>query len=254
MGNCASAEAGVQDSHKAPKGADAVKPEQNMPAAGTAPETKPVPPAAAADPAAKKVKVAVIYYSMYGHIRTMAEAYKTGLEGVEGVEVTLLQVAETLPAEVLAKMHAPPKSADPLASAEKLTDFDAFVFGFPTRFGTVAAQFKAFIDTTGGLWSSGGLAGKPYSLFTSTATQNGGQETTFISAVNNFTHHGMIFVPAGTVCPEVQFDLDEVHGGSPWGPACLAGPTGARQPSEKELKLTTAAGANSAKWFKKIAA
>jgi multimeric flavodoxin WrbA len=226
----------------------------------------------------------------------------------------LLQVPETLPADVLAKMHAPPKPDDPVADPHKLPEADAFFFGFPTRFGSPAAQFKAFWDATGAHWSSGALHSKPFSLFTSTATQNGGQEITLQNALSNFVHHGMIFVPPGYITPSTNFDLSEVrlgacwqwwpiphralkqhaqtsgawcqpvpgatprslhlclpcstiltlppppspcaqpHGGSPFGPGCLAGPDGSRQPSAKELDFAKAAGAHLAKTAKKLKA
>lgn len=198
------------------------------------------------------VKVAVIYYSMYGHIKKMAESIKEGLSAVDGVEVTVLRVPETLPDEVLAKMHAPPKADDPVVTTAQLLEFDAFVFGVPTRFGTAAAQMKAFIDTTGGHWQSGGLLGKPYGVFTSTATQSGGQETTIISMITNLTAHGMIFVPSGYICPGTQFDLSEAHGGSPWGPGTLAGGDGSRQPSAKELDHAKTYGTHFGKIAKKF--
>lgn len=190
---------------------------------------------------------------MYGHIKKMVEAYKKGLETVEGVEVKVFQVAETLPAEVLGKMGAPPKGDDPIIDVHTLPEADAFVFAFPTRFGTLPAQFKTFIDSMGGLWQKGALYGKPYALIASTATQGGGQESTFFSAVNNFTHHGMIFVPGG-YCDPAMFDTDNVQGGSPWGPGCIAGATGARQPSEIELNHATAAATKFGAVAKKLAA
>eukprot|EP00197_Chlamydomonas_leiostraca_P002986 CAMPEP_0202867372 /NCGR_PEP_ID=MMETSP1391-20130828/9290_1 /ASSEMBLY_ACC=CAM_ASM_000867 /TAXON_ID=1034604 /ORGANISM="Chlamydomonas leiostraca, Strain SAG 11-49" /LENGTH=202 /DNA_ID=CAMNT_0049547415 /DNA_START=86 /DNA_END=694 /DNA_ORIENTATION=+ len=200
------------------------------------------------------VKVWVIYYSTYGHIKKMADAVKEGINSVEGVEAVLYQVPETLPEEVLAKMHAPPKPDDPVADPHKLPEADAFFFGFPTRFGSPAAQFKSFWDATGSLWQSGALHSKPFSLFTSTATQNGGQEITLQNALSNFVHHGMIFVPPGYITPGTNFDLTEPHGGSAFGPGCLAGPDGSRQPSAKELDFAKAAGANLAKTAKKLKA
>ena len=132
-------------------------------------------------------------------------------------------------------MHAPPKdSSIPIATAATLVDYDGILFGIPTRYGMAAAQMKAFMDTTGGLWAGGKLVGKPAGVFFSTATQAGGQETTALTWVTQLTHHGMIFVPLGYTNPAL-FNMDEVHGGSPYGPGTIAGPDGSRQPSQLEL-------------------
>ncbi len=124
---------------------------------------------------------------------------------------------------------------------------DGFIFGLPTRFGMMAAQMKSFFDSTGSQWQSGGLVGKPAGTFFSTATQNGGQETTALTAVTQFTHHGMLYVPAGYIFPSLQFDNSTPHGGSPYGVGTLAGPTGASQPTEAELAFGEAYGAHFAK-------
>ena len=123
---------------------------------------------------------------------------KKGLEEA-GIEATLLRVPETLPDDVLAKMHAPPKPDDEEATADKLTEFDGFLFGLPTRYGMAPAQMKAFIDSTGGLWQKGALVGKPAGVFFSTGTQNGGQETTALTFITQLTHHGMIFVSTAAI-------------------------------------------------------
>ncbi|CAI9087686.1 OLC1v1021829C3 [Oldenlandia corymbosa var. corymbosa] len=123
-------------------------------------------------------KVYIVYYSTYGHVETLAKEIKRGADTVEGVEATLWQVPETLSEEILGKMHAPPKSDVPVISPNQLPEADGFIFGFPTRFGMMAAQFKAFIDATGQLWAGQKLAGKPAGLFFSTGSQGGGQETT----------------------------------------------------------------------------
>mmetsp|Transcript_13677 Transcript_13677/g.41358 ORF Transcript_13677/g.41358 Transcript_13677/m.41358 type:complete len:145 (+) Transcript_13677:102-536(+) len=141
-------------------------------------------------------KIGVIYYSMYGHVAAMAEEVKAGVEEA-GYEVELLQIPETLSDDVLGKMGAPPKSDVPIADPKKLGEYDGFLFGFPTRFGAAPAQVKAFFDATGGLWMSGGLVGKPAGLFFSTGTLGGGQETTALTFVTQFVHHGMIYVPIG---------------------------------------------------------
>lgn len=199
------------------------------------------------------VKVAIIYYSMYGHIKTLVEAAKETLSGVAGLEVSVFQVAETLPAEVLAKMHAPPKADYPVIDQHNLADYDAFVFAYPTRFGAPAAQFKAFVDSTGQLWQKGALVGKPYTCITSSASL-GAQETTILAAVLSFTSHGMVFVPSGYICPGTQFDMSEQHGGSPWGAGTLAGPDGSRQPTTKEIDHVKAQAAHFAGIAKKLAA
>ncbi|KAK9809743.1 hypothetical protein WJX73_001933 [Symbiochloris irregularis] len=178
----------------------------------------------------------VVYYSMYGHIYKLAKEVVAGLEA-EGVTVKLFQVPETLPEEVLGKMHAPPKQDVPLISANDLTDADGFVFGYPTRFGNMAGQFKQFWDSTGGLWMKGALAGKPFSIFTSTASQGGGQENTIASSLSNFVHHGMVFVPPGYTMGAELYDLTTPRGGSAWGAGTFTSSDGSRQPSEVELKF-----------------
>jgi NAD(P)H dehydrogenase (quinone) len=132
-------------------------------------------------------------------------------------------VPETLPAEVLAKMYAPPKPDVPIINPETLAKYDAFMFGIPTRYGNFPAQWKAFWDSTGGLWMSGGLWGKYAGVFVSTATPGGGQESTVIASMSTLTHHGIIYVPLGykTSMP-ILGDLSEVHGGSPWGAGTFA--------------------------------
>ncbi|GFZ06274.1 Quinone reductase family protein [Actinidia rufa] len=132
---------------------------------------------------------------MYGHVEKLAEEIKKGAASLEGVEAKLWQVPETLPHEVLGKMGAPPKSDVPVISPDELAEADGLIFGFPTRFGMMAAQFKAFLDATGGLWRTQKLAGKPAGIFYSTGSQGGGQETTALTAITQLVHHGMIFVP-----------------------------------------------------------
>lgn len=147
----------------------------------------------------------------------MAQAVAKGVGAIPGVEVVLLQVPETLPAEVLEKMHAPPKPDVPVAKVEDLPSYDGIIWGVPTRFGSPATQMKSFWDSTGGLWATGALAGKPTSIFVSTGTLGGGQETTAFTALGNFVHHGMVYVPPGYTAGAKLFSLDEVRGGSPWG-------------------------------------
>ncbi|KAF5364617.1 hypothetical protein D9758_005631 [Tetrapyrgos nigripes] len=158
-------------------------------------------------------KIAIIIYSMYGHIAKMAESVKKGIEEAGG-SATIYQIPETLPQEVLTAMHAPPKPNYPIISAEQLPQFDAFLFGIPTRYGNFPGQWKAFWDTTGQLWFSGALAGKYASVFVSTASPGGGQETTVVNSLSTLTHHGIIYVPLGYSTTFSQLtNLDEVHGG-----------------------------------------
>ncbi|KAK7206884.1 protoplast secreted protein 2 precursor [Myxozyma melibiosi] len=187
-------------------------------------------------------KVAIIIYSMYGHIATMAEAEKAGIVAAGG-EATIYQVPETLSEEILGKMYAPAKPDYPIASPETLEEYDAFIFGVPTRFGSFPAQWKAFWDATGGLWAKGALSGKYVTQFTSTASLGGGQETTFLNAMSTYFHHGMVYVPLGyaTVFAELT-NLSEVHGGSAWGAGSLAAGDGSRQPSELEKSVATKQG------------
>ncbi|KAJ7968421.1 NAD(P)H dehydrogenase (Quinone) FQR1 [Quillaja saponaria] len=192
-------------------------------------------------------KVYIVYYSTYGHVEKLAEEIKKGVASVEGVEAKLWQVPETLPDDVLSKMGAPPKSDVPFITPNELADADGILFGFPTRFGMMAAQFKAFLDATGGLWRTQQLAGKPAGLFYSTASQGGGQETTPLTAITQLVHHGMIFVPIGYTFGAGMFEMEKVKGGSPYGAGTLAG-DGSRQPSELELELAFHQG----KYFRRL--
>lgn len=180
---------------------------------------------------------------MYHHIATMAESVKEGIESAGGT-AEIFQVPETLPQEVLTKMHAPAKPDYAIATLSTLTDYDYFVFGIPTRYGNFPAQWKAFWDTTGGLWFSGALQGKLASVFVSTGTPGGGQEATVMNTLSTLTHHGIIYVPLGYAkCfPEIT-NLKEVHGSSPWGAGTFAGPDGSRQPTDLEKKIAHIQGA-----------
>ncbi|KAL1697286.1 flavoprotein-like protein [Schizophyllum commune] len=182
-------------------------------------------------------KVAIIIYTMYGHIGKMAEAVKAGVAAAGG-NATIYQIPETLPQEVLAKMHAPSKPEFPIIDAKSMATFDGLIFGIPTRYGNFPGQWKAFWDTTGGLWASGGLSKKFCSVFVSTGTPGGGQEMTVANAMSTFVHHGMIFVPLGYAKTFAQLsNLNEVRGGSPWGAGTFAGGDGSRQPSPLELEV-----------------
>jgi len=187
-------------------------------------------------------KVAIVIYSMYGHVAKLAEAEKAGVEAAGG-QATIFQIPETLPQEVLTKMHAPAKPDYKVIDAADLTTFDAFLFGIPTRYGNFPAQWKVFWDTTGGLWASGGLYGKSAGVFISTAGHGGGQESTAIASLSTLAHHGISFVPLGYAKAFGQLtNLAEVHGGSPWGAGTFAGGDGSRQPSALELEIATIQG------------
>lgn len=179
-------------------------------------------------------KVLVLYYSSYGHIETMANAVAEGARGVDGVEVSVKRVAELVPADVAAKSHFKTEQAAPVATPAELADYDAIIIGTPTRFGNMASQMKNFLDQTGGLWAGGALIGKVGAVFTSTATQHGGQESTILSTHTVLLHHGLVIVGlpysfAG------QMNMDEITGGSPYGASTLAKGDGSRQPSPNEL-------------------
>jgi len=186
-------------------------------------------------------KVALLTYSMYGHINKLADAIEEGLKAA-AVTVSRFQFPETLAPEVLAKMHAPSKKSIPvLTDPAILKEFDGFLFGFPTRYGRAPAQVSTFFDMTGGLWQTASLHGKFAGIFTSTASQHGGQETTALTTMPFFAHHGIIFVPLGYTNPHLS-DNSEVLGGSAWGASTIAGGDGSRQPTTKELDIATGQG------------
>jgi len=197
-------------------------------------------------------KVAIVFYSMYGHIEKLAQAEKEGLKKA-GIEADLFQIPETLPQEVLTKMHAAPKSDIPFIDAKTLESYDAFLFGIPTRFGNFPAQWKTFWDTTGGQWGSAAYWGKYAGIFVSTGTMGGGQESTVIAAMSTLTHHGMIYVPLGykTAFP-ILANMNEVRGGSPWGAGTFSAADGSRQPTAAELELATIQGESFATAIKKV--
>ena len=203
------------------------------------------------------MKVKVIFYSMYGHVYRMAEAIGEGAQNVDGSDVKLLQVQELIPDDVLEKAGAK-KAREafahvPVATTEDLVDADAIIFGAPTRFGNMCAQMRNFLDQTGGLWAEGALIGKVGSVFTSTATQHGGQETTIISFHTTLLHHGMIIV--GLPYSETrQMTLDEITGGSPYGATTIAASDGSRMPSENELAMARFQGSHVAAIAKKLSA
>lgn len=202
-------------------------------------------------------KVQVVFYSMYGHIYKMAEAIAAGAREVPDTEVTLYQVPELVPDAVLEKSGA--KAARlafaniPVITPEQLADADAIIFGTPTRFGNMAAQMRNFLDQTGSLWMSGALIGKVGSVFTSTASQHGGQETTITSFHSTLLHQGMVIV--GTPYSEQRLlGMDEISGGTPYGATTITKGDGSRQPSENELGIARFQGRHVALIAKKLAA
>jgi len=197
-------------------------------------------------------KILVLYYSMYGHVETMAAAIAEGARSVEGSVVTIKRVPEIMPPDVAKEHGAKLDQAAPVAAPAELADYDAILFGTPTRFGNMAAQMRNFLDQTGGLWAKGGLVGKVGSVFSSTGT-GGGNESTIMSFVNTLMHHGMIYVGLPYACPELA-DVSEVKGGSPWGAATIAGADGSRQPSAKELAQARFQGKHVASIAKKLRA
>jgi NAD(P)H:quinone oxidoreductase type IV len=202
-------------------------------------------------------KIQVVFYSMYGHIYRMAEAIVAGAREVAGTEVALYQVAELVPDDVLEKSGAKAARAAfaqvPLAEPEQLADAHAILFGTPTRFGNMCAQMRNFLDQTGGLWMSGGLIGKVGSVFTSTASQHGGQETTLTSFHTTLLHQGMVIV--GVPYSEARLlNMDEITGGSPYGASTITKGDGSRLPSENELAIARFQGRHVAEIAKKLAA
>jgi len=184
------------------------------------------------------MKFAIVFYSMYGHIHTMARAAAEAAREVPGTDAALYRVPETLPAEVLEKMgalDAAKAMADiPLATPDILAGADAIFFGTPTRFGNMCGQMRQFLDSTGGLWMKGALVGKPGGVFTSSATQHGGQESTILTFIPTLMHQGMVVVGL-PYSFQGQMGVDEVMGGSPYGASTIAGGDGSRQPSARDL-------------------
>lgn len=179
-------------------------------------------------------KVLVLYYSSYGHIEQMAQAVAEGARSVEGTEVTIKRVPELVPAEVAKSAGMKTEQEAPIADPKELADYDAIIMGTPTRYGRMASQMANFWDQTGGLWAKGALVGKVGSVFASTATQHGGQETTIMGALTMLMHHGMVLVGLPYAFAG-QMRMDEIVGGSPYGATTLAAGDGSRQPSETEL-------------------
>src|SRR5271166_4596936 len=180
-------------------------------------------------------KVLVLYYSSFGHIEKMAEAVAQGVRDA-GAEAIVKRVPELVPEEIAKKSGFKLDQAAPIATVAELPDYDAIIFGVPTRFGNMPAQMKNFLDQTGGHWVQGKLIGKPGSVFTSSATQHGGQETTITSFHATLLHHGMVVVGVPYNEPGL-LQMDEISGGTPYGATTLAGSDGSRQPTKNELKI-----------------
>lgn len=179
-------------------------------------------------------KVLVLYYSSWGHVGAMAQAVAEGARSVPGTEVAVKRVPDLVPEEVRKQFHYKDESDIPVATVDELTQYDAIVIGTPTRFGNMAAQMKNFLDQTGGLWAKGALVGKVASVFTSTATQHGGQESTILSTHTVLLHHGMVIVGL-PYSFQGQMGVSEVMGNSPYGASTIAAGDGSRQPSAVEL-------------------
>jgi len=184
------------------------------------------------------MKVLILYYSTYGHVHKMAEAVAEGIIEIEGAEAVLRRVPETLPEEVLDQMGAveaqQSMSHVPICTVDELASADAIIFGTPTRFGNMCGQMRQFLDATGQLWAKGALVGKAGSVFTSSATQHGGQESTILSFHVTLLHHGFVVVGLPYTF-QGQMRTDEITGGSPYGASTIAGGAGERMPSENEL-------------------
>lgn len=196
-------------------------------------------------------KVLVLYYSTYGHVEALASEVAYGAEEA-GAEVTIKRVPELMPADVAEKAGAKLDQRAPVAVPEELADYDAIIFGTPTRFGNMAAQMRNFLDQTGGLWAAGKLVGKVGSVFVSTATQHGGQETTITSFHSTLLHHGMVVVGVPYTCSQLTV-MDEIAGGSPYGAGTLTSPDGSRQPSDTELTIARFQGRHVAGIARKLA-
>jgi len=202
------------------------------------------------------MKVLVVFYSTYGHIYKMAEAVAEGAKAVAGAEVEIRRVPETLPPVVLEKMGAVEAqkafSHVPVCTVEELAQADAVVFGTPTRFGNMCGQMRQFLDATGSLWAEGALVGKVGSVFASSATQHGGQESTILTFHVTLLHHGFVVVGLPYAF-QGQMRIDEITGGSPYGASTIAGGDGSRMPSENELAAARFQGKHVAEVAAKLA-
>lgn len=201
----------------------------------------------------KKTKILVLYHSSYGHIETLAKAVAEGAASQADTDVALKRVPETMPEEAMKNAGMKLDQQAPVATPQELGDYDAVIFGTPTRFGNMSGQMRVFLDQTGGLWQKGALAGKVGSVFTSTGT-GAGNETTITSFHSTLLHHGMVIVGLPYSVGTELFDISEVRGGTPYGASTLAGGDGSRQPSGTELSLARKQGAHVAAIAGKLAA
>ncbi len=198
-------------------------------------------------------KVLVLYYSSYGHVETMAKAVAEGARGVAGTEVTIKRVPELVPEEVAKASFMKLEQEAPIANPLELGDYDAVIFGTPTRFGNMASQMRNFIDQAGQVWAEGRTIGKVGSVFVSTASQHGGQETTIASFHTTLLHLGFVVVGVPYSCQGL-FEVNEVSGGTPYGASTIAKSDGSRQPSENELSIAKFQGEHVAKIAAKLSA
>ena len=196
-------------------------------------------------------KVLVLYYSTWGHVERMAQEVAEGARSVQGIEVTVKRVPETMPPETAAAIHAKADQVAPIAKPEELADYDAIIFGTPTRFGNMCGQMRNFLDQTGSLWQQGKLVGKVGSVFVSTATQHGGQETTITSFHTTLFHHGMVVIGVPYACTQLT-NMDEITGGTPYGASTLSKGDGSRMPSANELTVAKFQGQHVATIAKKL--
>ena len=186
---------------------------------------------------ARVANILILYHSAYGHVETLAYAVATGAQAVEETEIMIRRVPELIPDDTMRAAGMKVEQPAPLAEPGELAEYDAIIFGTPTRFGNMSSQMRNFLDQTGTLWAQGALIGKIGSVFTSTGT-GGGNETTIQSFHTTLLHHGMILVGLPYSAPDLA-DVSEVRGGSPLGAATIAAPDGSRQPSQKELNLAS---------------
>ena len=196
-------------------------------------------------------KLLVLYYSTWGHVERIAQEVAEGARAVAGTQVTLKRVPESMPPETAAAIHAKTDQAAPVAEPDELGDYDAIIFGTPTRFGNMCGQMRNFLDRTGNLWQQGKLVGKIGSVFASTATQHGGQETTITSFHTTLLHHGMIVVGVPYACAGLT-NMDEISGGTPYGATTLSKGDGSRMPSANELSIARYQGQHVAAIAKKM--
>ncbi len=197
-------------------------------------------------------RILVLYYSTWGHVETMANAIAEGAGSVAGTEVVVKRVPELMPDDVAKAAGAKLDQSAPIADPNELADYDGIIFGTPTRFGNMAAQMRNFLDQTGGLWAAGRLIGKVGSVFASTGSQHGGQETTLTSFQTTLFHQGMVVVGVPYSCKELT-NMDEITGGTPYGATTLSDGDGSRQPSANELAIARFQGQHVAEITGKLA-